>query len=90
VKTFEEQGFSSVDTNNWYALFVSAKTPADTVRALDKAVVQALADPAVMARISQSGAEPKSSTPEEMAAILKADTDKWTRMIKAKNITGDE
>jgi len=90
VKTFEEQGFKSVDTNNWYALFASAKTSPDVIKALNKAVQQAIADPAANARILQSGAEPKSSTPEEMVAILKADSDKWTKLIRARNITGDE
>jgi tripartite-type tricarboxylate transporter receptor subunit TctC len=40
--------------------------------------------------MTQSGAEPKASTPEELAALLKADTDKWAVLIKSRNITGDE
>ena len=90
VKTFEEQGFKAVDTNNWYAMFVSSKTPPEIVKALNKAVQQAVADPAANARITQSGAEPKSSTPEEMAALLKADTDKWSRLIKVRQIADKE
>ena len=90
VKTFEELGFKSVDTNNWYALFVSSKTPAEVVRSLNKAVAQAVADPAANTKMTQSGAEPKASTPEELAALLKADTDKWAVLIKSRNITGDE
>jgi tripartite-type tricarboxylate transporter receptor subunit TctC len=34
----------------------------------------------------QSGAEPKSSTPQELADLLKADTDKWAKLIKSRNI----
>lgn len=90
VKTFEEQGFKSVDTNNWYGLFASSKTPPETIRALNRAVIMAVADPAANAKITQSGAEPKTSTPEELGAILKADTDKWAQLIRARNITGDE
>ncbi|MCA0324590.1 MAG: tripartite tricarboxylate transporter substrate binding protein [Proteobacteria bacterium] len=90
VKTFEEQGFKAVDTNNWYALFVSSKTPPETIKSLNQAVRQAVADPAASARITESGAEPKSSSPEEMGALLKADADKWTKLIKSRNITGDE
>jgi tripartite-type tricarboxylate transporter receptor subunit TctC len=90
VKTFEEQGIKSVDTNNWYALFVSAKTSPEVIRSLNKAVQQAVADPAANAKIAQSGAEPKTSTPEELGSILKADIDKWAQLIKARNITGDE
>jgi len=90
VKTFEEQGFKSVDTNNWYGLFASAKTSPDLIKALNKAVQQAVADPVANAKMTQSGAEPKSSTPEELGAMLKADTDKWAQLIKARNIKGDE
>jgi len=90
VKTFEEQGFKSVDTNNWYGMFASAKTSPEMIKLLNQAVQQAVADPAANARMTQSGAEPKSSTPEELGAILKADTDKWAQVIKSRNITGDE
>jgi tripartite-type tricarboxylate transporter receptor subunit TctC len=90
VKTFEEQGFKSVDTNNWYGLFVSAKTSPEVLKALNKAVQQAVADPAANAKMTQSGAEPKSSSPEELGVMLKVDTDKWAQLIKSRNITGDE
>lgn len=90
IKTFEEQGIKAVDTNNWYALFVSAKTPAPVVQQLNKAVRDALANPDVSARLLQGGAEPKSSTPQELAALLKADTDKWAALIKSRNIKADQ
>lgn len=90
VKTFEEQGIKAVDTNNWYALFASAKTPAAVVEQLNKAVRAAIADPEVHARLLKGGAEPKSSTPQELAALLKADTDKWATLIKTRNITAEQ
>lgn len=90
VKTFEEQGIRGMDTNNWYALFVSAKTPPAVVDALSKAVQKAVADPAASARLLQAGAEPKSSSPQELAALLKSDTEKWARLIKTRNITADQ
>lgn len=89
VKTFQEQGFPNVDSNNWYAMFVSAKTAPDVVQQLNKAVRAAVADPAANAKIVQSGAEPKSSSPEELAALLKADTEKWAQLIKTRNIKVD-
>jgi tripartite-type tricarboxylate transporter receptor subunit TctC len=86
VRTFEEMGFPAVDTNNWYGFFVSSRTPRPIVEALNVATRKALADPAVASRLLQSGAEPRASTPEEMATLLKADTDKWAALIKAQNI----
>jgi tripartite-type tricarboxylate transporter receptor subunit TctC len=89
VRTFEEMGFPAVDTNNWYAFFVSSKTPRPIVDALNAATRRALADPAVANRLLQSGAEPRATSPEEMAALLRADTNKWAALIKARNIRLD-
>jgi tripartite-type tricarboxylate transporter receptor subunit TctC len=89
VKTFQEQGFPHVDSNNWYAMFVSSKTPPDLVAQLNKAVRAAVADPTANAKIVQSGAEPKSSSPEELATLLKTDTEKWAKLIKTRNISAE-
>jgi len=90
VKTFEEQGIKAVDTNNWYGLFVSAKTPTQVVQHLNKAVRDAIANPDVTAKLLQGGAEPKSSTSQELATLLNADTDKWAALIKSRNIMVDQ
>ncbi len=89
VKTLEEQGIHGVDTINWYAFFVSAKTPPAVVEALNKATRATLTTPAVRDRLLQSGAEPAPSTPQELAALLRQDTDKWAKLIKAKNIKAE-
>lgn len=90
VRTFEEQGIRGMDSNNWYGLFVSAKTPASVVEALSAAVQKAMTDPTATAKLLQAGAEPKSSTPQELAALLRADTEKWARLIKSRGITADQ
>jgi len=59
------------------------------VDALNAATRRALADPGVALRLLQSGAEPRATTPEEMAALLRADTNKWAALIKARNIRLD-
>ena len=89
VKTLAEQGIAHVDTNNWYALFAPAKTPAATVQALSEAVRRALNTPALKARLLDSGAEPAPSTPAELAVLLKRDTDKWARLIREKKIKAE-
>ena len=89
VKTLEEQGIKGVDTNNWYALFAPAKTPPATVESLNKAVRNALSNPALRDKLLKTGAEPAPSTPQELAALLKRDTDKWAKLIRAKNIKAE-
>lgn len=90
VKTFEEQGIKAVDTNNWYAAFVSAKTPPAVVEQLNKAVRAAITNPEVSAKLLRAGAEPKASSPQELAAVLNADTVKWSALIKSRNVKADE
>jgi tripartite-type tricarboxylate transporter receptor subunit TctC len=86
VKTLEEQGIRGVDTNNWYALFVPAKTPPEVIAALNKAVRDTLANPAVRDKLLNTGTEPVGSTPQELAAIQKQDSGKWAKLVRAKNI----
>ena len=90
VKTFEEQGIPAVDTNNWYALFAPAKTPAAIVDQLNRSVREAVADPGFREKLLRSGAEPKSSSPEELAELLKTDTAKWGKLIRSRNVKADE
>ena len=89
VKTLEEQGIKGVDTNNWYAFFTSAKTPPATVESLNKAVRNTLSNPTVRDKLLATGAEPAPSTPQELSALLKQDTDKWGKLIRAKNIKAE-
>ncbi|MDP1534940.1 MAG: tripartite tricarboxylate transporter substrate-binding protein, partial [Rubrivivax sp.] len=89
VKTLAEQGIAGVDTNNWYALFAPAKTPAATVAEINAAVRRALATPALRERLLNSGTEPAPSTPQELAALLKRDTDKWAQLIRSKKIKAE-
>jgi tripartite-type tricarboxylate transporter receptor subunit TctC len=86
VKTLEEMGIQAVDSVNWYALFVSSKTPPAVVEALNRAVRAALAQPALNEKLLNSGAEPMSSSPQELAALVRSDTQKWAKLIKAKGI----
>jgi tripartite-type tricarboxylate transporter receptor subunit TctC len=89
VKTLEEQGIRGVDTNNWYALFAPANTPPATVETLNKAVRNALLNPAVREKLLQMGTEPAPSTPQGLATLMRADTEKWARLIREKKIKAE-
>jgi tripartite-type tricarboxylate transporter receptor subunit TctC len=86
VKTMAEQGIKEVEMENWYGLFAPAKTPADIVQKLNKAVHAALADPGVKAKLGDIGAQIIASTPEALAKAQKDDGDRYGAIIKAKNI----
>jgi tripartite-type tricarboxylate transporter receptor subunit TctC len=86
VPTLAEQGLPGVDSDNWYALFVSARTPPATIDAINQAVRRTLAVPAVSEQLVASGAVPAASSPSELAALVRSDTAKWGALIKAKKI----
>ncbi len=89
VRTLAEQGIPGVDTNNWYALFAPARTPAPVVHQLNEAVRRALTNPALRDKLLATGAEPAPSTPQELQALLQRDTAKWARLIRDKNIKAE-
>ena len=88
VRTLAEQGISGVDSNNWYALFVPARTPQAIVEALNAAVRRALATPGVRDKLMATGTDPAPTSPQELSALVKRDTEKWAKLIKAKGIQG--
>ena len=86
VKTLAEQGIAGVESNNWYGLVAPAATPAATVDKLNQAVRAALGSEAVRARLEKFGAQAAPSSPQELAALIASDRDKWTALIQRKNI----
>jgi tripartite-type tricarboxylate transporter receptor subunit TctC len=86
VKTFAEMGVPGVDSNNWYALFAKAGTSKAEIDKINTAMKKVLAQEDVKNRLLQSGTDPVGSSAEELATILKNDINKWTKLIKAKNI----
>ncbi len=89
VKTFDEMGVPGVDSDNWYALFAAKGTPPAEAERVAQAVRRTLTNDAVKTKLLASGAEPAPSTPAELAALLKSDSAKWARVVKAKSIKPD-
>jgi tripartite-type tricarboxylate transporter receptor subunit TctC len=86
VKTFEEMGIKGVDSDNWYAIFAAKGTSPADIERINKAIARVLANDAVKTRLANSGAQPTSSTPQQLADLLAKDTAKWERVIRTKNI----
>ena len=89
VKTLAEQGIPGVESNNWYALLVPVKTPKDTAAALTAAVHRALQSEDMRKTLTESGAEPSPSTPEQVSVLIKGDGAKWAKVIHDKRIKAE-
>lgn len=81
VPTFREKGFDLVATP-WYALFAPAGTPAKVLERLSRAAVDSVNDPAVKQRLLDMGLEPTGYGPDRLAAIMKADYERWGEPIR--------
>jgi tripartite-type tricarboxylate transporter receptor subunit TctC len=86
VPTLAEQGYPNTDASNWYALLAPAKTPPDVIAKLNKAVDDALKDPAVRDKLVKTGATPVGGTPESLGTFMKAEYEKWGRVVKEHDI----
>ncbi len=82
--TMAEAGYPDVNTDwVWFGLMAPAKIPADEVKRLNEIFVKAVQSPDVIAKLAAQGITTESSTPEAFAARIKADTAKFTPLIKA-------
>ncbi|CAN1570890.1 PBP2_Bug27 domain containing protein [Rhabdaerophilaceae bacterium] len=70
------------DVSSWFALFVPAKTPKDIIARMHADTKTVLADATVADKLGKLGAEIVGSSPAELAAFLKAESDKWGGLIK--------
>jgi tripartite-type tricarboxylate transporter receptor subunit TctC len=91
VPTVAESGYPGYEAGVWFGLAAPSRTPADRVAVINRAVNKALADPAFRERVEATGVivhGPRST--DDVAAFVKADTERWREIIKAKRITLDQ
>jgi tripartite-type tricarboxylate transporter receptor subunit TctC len=89
VPTLDEIGIPNIDASFWHGIWVPKDTPPDVIAKLNAAIRVSLADPDVQARFRKVGQEiwpPVYQTPEALAAKQKAETAKWTPIIKESGI----
>lgn len=71
---------------NWYAMLAPAGTPAAIVNKVNGEMVKMIADPPFAQRLMNLGSEPQSSSPADLRAFMKRDSERWARVIKAAGI----
>lgn len=86
VPTIAESGVTGYDFQIWHGLFAPAGTPDKIVRALYEQVARTLSAPEIKARVNAQGFEVVASTPEEFAALVKREIEKYRKLIAAAGI----
>ena len=89
VPTVAESGFPGFDASLWLAVMAPAGTPAPVVDRLHKEIVAAIASPDAADALSKAGAEPVTSTPAELAAMVKDGVDKYAKVVKQAGVKAE-
>jgi len=86
VPTVAESGFPGFEVMVWYGVCTQAAVPRAIVMKLNETLVRVLNTPEMKTRLAEATIEASPSTPEEFAAFIRAETDKWTRVVRDAHI----
>lgn len=83
IPTIHESGLRGYEMNAWYAFFAPAKTPQPIIEQLHREIVKVLQRADIRDSFLRQGLETRSSTPDQLHALLKDEIEKWTKVVKA-------
>lgn len=89
VPTFTEAGYPQLDARSWFGLFAPAGTPAPVVAKLSASIAQAVADPAVQARLKELGADPIGDRHETFQPFVAQEVKRWGALVERSGATVD-
>jgi tripartite-type tricarboxylate transporter receptor subunit TctC len=81
--------YPALDMNNWFGLAGPAGIPAERIATLARLFTEAMADPASQATLASRGMAPLPENATEFAAHIRADRERWARVVAAGNIRAD-
>jgi tripartite-type tricarboxylate transporter receptor subunit TctC len=89
VPPVNEAGLRGFEMNPWFAILAPAATPTDILAKLNTELVRILRTPDIAQQFAAQGVDPAFSTPEALTAVIRADLDKWGRVIREAGIKGE-
>jgi tripartite-type tricarboxylate transporter receptor subunit TctC len=89
VPTFREEGYD-IEGTGWYGAFAPARTPAVTIERDSAIMAAAVHVPELTERLRAFGLVPTGTSPAELAAIQRADAERWGSSVKLSGFTADE
>jgi len=82
VPTMAEQGYPQLDSGAWMGIVAPAGTPRPVIDRLRAEIAKAVKDPGVAGKLADQAVELAASTPEEFGAFIRAEHDKWGKLIR--------
>ncbi len=87
VPTLDEAGLKGFDIGTWFGVLAPMATPKDIVARLNAEMVKVIQSPDFKKRMEEIGAEPVGNSAERMAQLIKADTEKFAKLVKDAKVT---
>jgi tripartite-type tricarboxylate transporter receptor subunit TctC len=88
LPTIAQAGYPDLDGDGWVGVLVPAGTPTEIIALFQREIVKIIALPDMKERLSMLGFDAVDSTPEEFAAQMKLEMEKWAKVIRAANLKG--
>jgi tripartite-type tricarboxylate transporter receptor subunit TctC len=82
VPTISESGVPGYEAANWFGMLAPAKTPPAIVRRLNTALVEIVRSADIRAQLEVQGADPVGSSTQEFAAFIRAESEKYAKVVK--------
>jgi tripartite-type tricarboxylate transporter receptor subunit TctC len=89
VPSFRELGYPQIEVLNWQGIVVPKGTPRAIIDRLNKAANEALLDPNIREIMLSQGNEMGGGSPEDFAALIKNESSKWSKVVKAANMRAE-
>ena len=89
VPALAEAGLKDYEAELWYVVIAPPGLPPMLVQKINADIVKIVKSPEMQKKLAEQGARPVGSTPAEAAAFMKAESDKWGKVIKEANIKGE-
>ena len=90
VPTFAESGLPGFEVNNWYGVVAPAGTPRAIIDKLSAEFMKVPAMPDIKETLLSQVMDPLITTPDQFAALIKADMARYAKVVKVANIKGDQ
>jgi tripartite-type tricarboxylate transporter receptor subunit TctC len=89
VPSFRELGYPQIEVLNWQGIVVPKGTPRAVIDRLNKAANEVLLDPNIREIMLSQGNEIGGGSPEDFAALIKSESQKWSKVVKAANMRAE-
>ena len=89
LPTVSEAALPGYQAGTWYGVLAPAGVSREIIAKLHAEIIRILGSAEIKERLATQGAEPAGNTPEQFAAMIRAELDKWAKVVKAANIKLD-